>query len=111
SSHRGHTIVVFFCLLLTMAGNNAKKPGDKTDTAPNDEECVSQLELRDMLRAMTEAFSKYQDATALSFERVDRRVSGLVDRMDTMETRLHRLQLPAPKFPLLLMTTTRLMMP
>src|SRR5438128_6543871 len=41
-----------------------------------------------MLRAMTEAFSKYQDATALSFERLDRRVSGLVDRMDTMETRL-----------------------
>src|SRR5438128_4925834 len=37
---------------------------------------------------MTEAFSKYQDATALSFERLDRRVSGLVDRMDTMETRL-----------------------
>ena len=71
-----------------MAGNNAKKPWDKTNTAPNDEECVSQLELRDMLRAMTEAFSKYQDATALSFERLDRRVSGLVDRMDTMETRL-----------------------
>src|SRR5438132_4267565 len=41
-----------------------------------------------MLRAMTEAFSKYQDATALSFERLDRRVSRLVDRMDTMETRL-----------------------
>ena len=37
---------------------------------------------------MTEAFSKYQDATALSFEQLDRRVSGLVDRMDTMETRL-----------------------
>ena len=71
-----------------MAGNIAKKPGDTTNTAPNDEECVSQLELRDMLRAMTEAFSKYQDATALSFERLDRRVSGLVDRMDTMETRL-----------------------
>src|SRR5213076_1134142 len=71
-----------------MVGNNAKKPGDKTNTAPNDEECVSQLELHDMLRAMTEAFSKYQDATALSFERLDRRVSGLVDRMDTMETRL-----------------------
>ena len=41
-----------------------------------------------MMRAMTEAFSKYQDASALSFERLDRRVSGLVDWMDTMETRL-----------------------
>src|SRR5438034_10757799 len=71
-----------------MAGNTAKKPGDTTNTAPNDEECVSKLELRDMMRAMTEAFSKYQDASALSFERLDRRVSGLVDRMDTMETRL-----------------------
>ena len=37
-----------------MVGNNAKKPGDKPNTVPNDEECVSQLELRDMLRAMTE---------------------------------------------------------
>ena len=71
-----------------MAGNTAKKPGDTTTTAPNVEECVSKLELRDMMRAMTEAFSKYQDASALSFERLDRRVSGLVDRMDTMETRL-----------------------
>src|SRR5207253_7506369 len=77
-----------------MAGNNAKNPGDKLSTAPNDEEYVSQLELRDMLRAMTEAFSKYQDATALSFERLDRRVSGLVDRMDTMETRLPQATAP-----------------
>src|SRR5213080_5555934 len=79
SSHRGHAIVVFFCLLLIMAGNNTTKSGDTTNTAPNDEECVSRLELRDMMRAMTEAFSKYQDASALSFERLDRRDSGLVD--------------------------------
>ena len=71
-----------------MAGNNTTKPGDTTNTAPTDEECVSRLELRDMMRAMTEAFSKYQDVTALSFERLDRRVSELVDRMDMMETRL-----------------------
>ena len=94
-----------------MAGNNTTKPGDTTNTAPTDEECVSRLELRDMMRAMTEAFSKYQDVTALSFERLDRRVSGLVDRMDTMEARLPQATATAPKLPLLLITMTRLMMP
>jgi hypothetical protein len=63
-----------------MAENDAKKP--------DDDECVSQLELRDMMRTMTDAFNKYKDATTSSFERLDRRIFGLVDRMDTMETRL-----------------------
>jgi hypothetical protein len=38
----------------------------------NDDECVSQLELKEMMRAMTKAFKKYQDSAATSYEQLDR---------------------------------------
>jgi phytoene/squalene synthetase len=59
----------------------------------NDDECVSQLELKEMMRAMTEDFKKYQDSTATSYEQLDRRVAELVTRMDVLEARPpHQLQ-------------------
>jgi hypothetical protein len=51
----------------------------------NDDECVSQLELKEMMRVMTEAFKKYQDSAATSYEQLDRRVAELVTRMDVLE--------------------------
>jgi hypothetical protein len=62
------------------------KNNDK-DSKPNGE-CVSQLELKDMLHTMIEAFAKYQDTATPSFECLDRRVSNLVTRMDMMKVRL-----------------------
>jgi hypothetical protein len=53
----------------------------------NDDECVSQLELKEMMRAMTEAFKKYQDSASTSYEQFDRRVAELVTRMDVLEAR------------------------
>jgi hypothetical protein len=53
----------------------------------NDDECVSQLELKEMMRAMTEAFKKYQDSVATSYEQLDRQVAELVTRMDVLEAR------------------------
>jgi hypothetical protein len=53
----------------------------------NDDECVSQLELKEMMHAMTEAFKKYQDSTATSYEQLDRRVAELVTCMDVLEDR------------------------
>jgi hypothetical protein len=53
----------------------------------NDDECVSQLELKEMMRAMTEAFKKYQDSAATSNEQLDRRVAELVTCMDVLEAR------------------------
>jgi hypothetical protein len=44
----------------------------------NDDECVSHLELKEMMYAMTEAFKKYQDSAATSYEQLDRRVVELV---------------------------------
>ena len=38
----------------------------------NDDECVSQQELKEMMCAMTEAFKKYQDSAATSYEQLDR---------------------------------------
>jgi hypothetical protein len=49
-----------------------------------DDECVSQLELKEMMCAMTEAFKKYQDFTVTSYEQLDRRVAELVTRMDVL---------------------------
>jgi hypothetical protein len=48
---------------------------------------VSQLELKEMMRAMTEAFKKYQDSVATSYEQLDRQVAKLVTRMDVLEAR------------------------
>jgi hypothetical protein len=53
----------------------------------NDDECVSQIELKEMMRAMTEAFKKYQDSAATSYEQLDRQVDELVTRMDVLEAR------------------------
>ena len=70
----------------------------------NDDECVSQLELKEMMRAMTEAFKKYQDSAATSYEQLDRRVAELVTRMDVLEAHPHH-QLQ-PQLTLLWTTTT-----
>jgi hypothetical protein len=59
----------------------------------NDDECVSQLELKEMMRAMTKAFKKYQDSAETSYEHLDRRVAELVTRMDVLEAR------PPPQAP------------
>jgi hypothetical protein len=70
----------------------------------NDDECVSRLELKEMIRAMTEAFKKYQDSVATSYEQLDRRVAELVTCMDVLEARPpHQLQ---PQLTLLWTTTT-----
>jgi hypothetical protein len=53
----------------------------------NDDECVSQIELNEMMRAMTEAFKKYQDSAVTSYEQLDRRVAQLVTRIDILEAR------------------------
>jgi hypothetical protein len=64
-------------------------------TKLNGDECVSQLELKEMMRVMTEAFKKYQDSTATSYEHLDRRVVELVTRMNILEARPPP-QAPAP---------------
>jgi hypothetical protein len=43
--------------------------------------------LKEMMRAMTEAFKKYQDSASTSYEQLDRRVVELVTCMDVLEAR------------------------
>jgi hypothetical protein len=45
------------------------------------------MELKEMMRKMTEAFKKYQDSAVTSYEQLDRRVDELVTRMDVLEAR------------------------
>ena len=61
----------------------------------NDDECVSQMELKEMMRAMTEAFKKCQDSASTSYEQLDRWVAELVIRMDVLEAH------PPPQTPAL----------
>jgi hypothetical protein len=45
------------------------------------------MELKDMMRAMTDAFNKYQTTTAATFQRIHTSVDGLAARLDTVEAR------------------------
>jgi hypothetical protein len=56
---------------------------------PNDDECVSQLELKEMIHVMVDAFNKYEDSVATSYEQLDRCVAELVTHMHMLETHPH----------------------
>jgi hypothetical protein len=66
-----------------------KAPMDKTSpsTLSNDTECVSHMELKDMMWAMTDAFNKYQTTTTATFQRIHTSVDGLAARLDMVEAR------------------------
>jgi hypothetical protein len=54
-------------------------------TPPDDNECVSHMELKDMMRAITDAFNKYQTTTTATFQRIHTSVDGLVAWLDAVE--------------------------
>jgi hypothetical protein len=62
-----------------------KEPMDETSpsTPSDDNECVSHMELKDMMRAMTDAFNKYQTTTTDIFQRIHTSVDGLA--LDAVE--------------------------
>jgi hypothetical protein len=64
-----------------------KAPMDETSpsTPPDDNECVSHMKLKDMMRMMTNAFNKYQTTTTATFQRIHTSVDGLAVRLDAME--------------------------
>jgi hypothetical protein len=66
-----------------------KEPMDETSpsTPPDDNECVSHMELKDMMLAMTDAFNKYQSTTTNTFQRIHTSVDGLAARLDAVEAR------------------------
>jgi hypothetical protein len=66
-----------------------KEPMDETSssTPPDDNECVSHMELKDMMQAMTDAFNKYQTTTIATFQRIHTSVDGLAARLDVVEAR------------------------
>jgi hypothetical protein len=66
-----------------------KEPMDEISpsTPPDDNERVSHMELKDMMRVMTDAFNKYQTTTTDTFQRIHTSVDGLAAWLDTVEAR------------------------
>jgi hypothetical protein len=54
-------------------------------TPPDDNECVSHMELKDMMRVMTDAFNKYQATMTATFQRIHASVDGLAAWLDAVE--------------------------
>jgi hypothetical protein len=51
-----------------------------------EEECVSNKEIRAMMKAMTEHFTKNQQSTDMTLEWVESSIVGIIDRVEAMET-------------------------
>jgi hypothetical protein len=64
-----------------------KEPMDETSpsTPLDDNEYVFYMELKDMMRAMTDAFNKYQTTAIATFQRIHTSVDGLAAWLDTVE--------------------------
>jgi hypothetical protein len=56
-------------------------------TLLDDTECVSHMELKDMMRMMTDSFNKYQTTITATFQRIHTSVDGLAARLDVVEAR------------------------
>jgi hypothetical protein len=54
----------------------------------DEEECVSNKEVRTMIKALTELFTNNQQSIDTTLERVERSMAGIIDRVDTLEIRL-----------------------
>jgi hypothetical protein len=55
---------------------------------PDEEECVSYKELQDMMKSMTELFTKNKKSTDTSLARVECSVADVIDQVDALEARL-----------------------
>jgi hypothetical protein len=56
-------------------------------TPPDDNECVSHMELNDMIQAMTDAFNRYQTTRTATFQRIHTSVDGLAAWLVAVEAR------------------------
>jgi hypothetical protein len=59
-----------------------------TPVGDEEEECVSSKEVRTMMKALTELFTKNQQSTDTTLERVERSMARIIDHVDALETGL-----------------------
>jgi hypothetical protein len=70
------------------------KPGELTPPPPpplagdEEEECVINKEVRVMMKVMSELFTKNQQSTDTTLERVEHSIVGVIDRVAVLETGL-----------------------
>jgi hypothetical protein len=71
-----------------MPPKQGQPPPPPPPPAEDEEECVSNKEIRAMIKAMTELFTKNQQSTITTLERVKCSIAGIIDRVDALETGL-----------------------
>jgi hypothetical protein len=67
---------------------NQGQPPPPSPVGDEEEECISNKEVRAMMKAMTELFMKNQQSIDTTLERVECSIAGIIDRVDTLETGL-----------------------
>jgi hypothetical protein len=73
------------CSLFTMPPSPPPPPPPAGD---EEDKCVSSKELRAMMKAMIELFTKNQQSTDITLERVECSIAGIIDQVDALETGL-----------------------
>jgi hypothetical protein len=53
-----------------------------------DDECISSKELHAMMKSMTALFTKNQQSTETTLDRVEGSIVGVINRVDALDTRL-----------------------
>jgi hypothetical protein len=64
------------------------QPPPSPPAGDEEEECVSNKEVRAMMKAMTELFTKNRQSTDTALERVEHSITEIIDRVDALETGL-----------------------
>jgi hypothetical protein len=63
-------------------------PPPPPPTGDEEEECISNKDVRTMLKVMSELFMKNQQSTDTTLEGVERSIAGIIDWVDALETGL-----------------------
>jgi hypothetical protein len=69
-------------------GQPPPPPPPPPPTGDEEEECVSNKEVRAMMKVMSEQFMKNQQSIDTTLKRVEYSIIEIIDRVDTLETGL-----------------------
>jgi hypothetical protein len=69
-------------------GQQLPPPPPPPPARDDEEECVSNKEVRVMMKAMTNLFTNNQQCTDMTLEQVECSMAGIIDRVEALETAL-----------------------
>jgi hypothetical protein len=79
---------VSLCFLFTMTPKQGQPPRPPPPTGDEEEKCISNKDVRAMMKAMIELLTKNQQSIDTTLEWVERSIGGIIDRVDALETGL-----------------------